>query len=1084
MNTYQTLLITRAKRLLIKALILVVFSIHFSQAYAQVCGTGQSLVAGQWTMIALPCAPTSNTVQDVFGDDLGNANYNVRWIVYERNESTDTYLPLSLSSLLNQGESYWILSLDAATVGVTGTATPLTTGNANCPSAAGCFEVMLTPPDINTATRQNMVGHPFPFDVDWADVVVEVDGTTTFTPSGADTAGFVSKTIHKYNGNGYDPFDDVTPAMEGVLNIYDGIWVETLGGSVGKTVKLLISDPMQPPVAQDDSYSFAADTNQNVAAPGLFNDNGSGADTLGVPAATLANFGGGSLGGAITDNAAGAVVALAGGSLQVNANGSWSLTGQPFTPGTYTFDYRLQNASGFSDATVTLIITPLASCTDDSYTATGNVGIDSTNGTNQSVLFNDTGTSSVTAFDAMSNNSTTTNVNVQPNGEFTYNPPAGFTGADSFTYTADGSLTCTVNITVSDRIWFIDNSGANGDGRLGSPFNSIANFNSTADSPGDTIFLDSGSGNYAGPLTLLNDQILIGEGATDTIANISGITFAPLSDTLPATSGTRPVIAHTTNNLTLGQGNTVRGLDVSNSGGTALNGNNFGNLTLSEVSVNNTAGAAINLGNGNPTASFTSVSASNSTNGIVLNNTTGSFTVTGDGTNAQNGSGGTIQNTTGVAVQLTSVNDISLSSMNFTGNGDTPTNGEHAIDADNLSGLNNLIRGSVFSGGNLASTDYINIQQSSGTLGNFTIDNSLFTGVTSSGNDAIFMRTTGASASATLTVLNNTHFQGIVGDGVQVTAENGGSSTVNISNSRFSNDSNIQPGGAGGAAASRLSMATGNGTLGSPSALNFTISSNTFNDTGVQAGALPVNTVGVVDIANNQVGSVMGTFSGNTIQNTEVDAGLRINADGTSQVLRLLIENNTLASVGDNGITIDIDDNPLDVDVTLRNNNIGAGPDNIAGNANDTPVSVLGGDGINLSIDRNSGGSTTADVSITNNQVTAANAPQALDVVIDADNLGGSNLLNLTLTGNTIVNQTDEAFDIEADDGGTICLNITGNSFTSVTNPPELDDESDGTFNVVGGVGNVSTNNTFNGVGLSTEGSFGTCTSPGAPTLP
>jgi hypothetical protein len=61
---------------------------------------------------------------------------------------------------------------------------------------------------------------------------------------------------------------------------------------------------------------------------------------------------------------------------------------------------------------------------------------------------------------------------------------------------------------------------------LTAPFNSLPNFVSgAADDPGDNIFLFRQSAtNYAGPLTLLNNQRLIGQGAT---ASIQTITATP-----------------------------------------------------------------------------------------------------------------------------------------------------------------------------------------------------------------------------------------------------------------------------------------------------------------------------------------------------------------------------------------------------------------------------------------------------------------------------------------------------------------------------------------------------------------------------
>src|SRR5437868_1243296 len=214
---------------------------------------------------------------------------------------------------------------------------------------------------------------------------------------------------------------------------------------------------------------------------------------------------------------------------------------------------------------------------DDSYSAIGNVSI-SPNAA-QGLLANDFepdgNTMTVTGNSAPSCGG---NLTVNSDGSFTFNPPAGFEGTCTFTYTvSDGQTspltnTGTVTITVAGMIWFVDNSQAsNGDGRLGTPFNSLPNFVSgAADDPGDNIFLYRQTAtNYAGPITLLNNQRLVGQGATVSLSSITGLTPQPYSAPLPATGGTRPVIATGSTNVTIGSGNTIRGLNLSNSGGTA-----------------------------------------------------------------------------------------------------------------------------------------------------------------------------------------------------------------------------------------------------------------------------------------------------------------------------------------------------------------------------------------------------------------------------------------------------------------------------------------------------------------------------------
>lgn len=92
-------------------------------------------------------------------------------------------------------------------------------------------------------------------------------------------------------------------------------------------------------------------------------------------------------------------------------------------------------------------------------------------------------------------------------GSFTYNPPAGFEGADSFFYTlSDGTASDTAQVTlnVSGMIWFINNNAsactslAAGCGRLSSPFSSLSSFasinNGTGNNPAanDNIFIYTG----------------------------------------------------------------------------------------------------------------------------------------------------------------------------------------------------------------------------------------------------------------------------------------------------------------------------------------------------------------------------------------------------------------------------------------------------------------------------------------------------------------------------------------------------------------------------------------------------------------
>lgn len=110
-------------------------------------------------------------------------------------------------------------------------------------------------------------------------------------------------------------------------------------------------------------------------------------------------------------------------------------------------------------------------------------------------------------------------VNLNPDGTFTYLPPAGYQGADSFTYTVTdqgGSQTQgTVNLTVRSMVWYVKNDApAGGSGRSNSPFNTLSAAES-ASAAGNTIYIYRGNGTDSGQnagITLKQGQRLIGAG--------------------------------------------------------------------------------------------------------------------------------------------------------------------------------------------------------------------------------------------------------------------------------------------------------------------------------------------------------------------------------------------------------------------------------------------------------------------------------------------------------------------------------------------------------------------------------------------
>lgn len=181
---------------------------------------------------------------------------------------------------------------------------------------------------------------------------------------------------------------------------------------------------------------------------------------------------------------------------------------------------------------------------------------------------------------------------IAADGSFTYDPPAGFSGVDTFAYTVrsdTGAAAAVVTIDVTGQtVWFVDDSAAaGGDGSFGAPFNSFTLVNGSSgigdvDAVGETIFVYAGT--YSVEFDLEVGQQLLGEAnGLDLIG--TGNDIAPgVRPTLNASSSF-PIIEF------FGANGTVRGFNINSTAGMALQGASVSNVTVAQVTVTANAGS-------------------------------------------------------------------------------------------------------------------------------------------------------------------------------------------------------------------------------------------------------------------------------------------------------------------------------------------------------------------------------------------------------------------------------------------------------------------------------------------------------------
>jgi large repetitive protein len=781
------------------------------------------------------------------------------------------------------------------------------------------------------------------------------------------------------------------------------------------TVTIAITPVNDAPVANPDTYNTGFHGTLNVAAPGVLG-NDTDAENDGLTAILVSGASQGTLvlnaDGSFSYTHTGASLGTDSFTYQVqDANGGISNTT------TVTINIANQAPVANGDSFLGVGNTELRVGTGPSLNPAVVIS--------GSVLANDTdadgGPSALVVTTTTTPSANGGSVTMNPNGSFNYFPPVGFLGTDSFSYTiTDGvaTSTATVTITMNERVWYVNTLAAGTlSGRSHDPFSTLGQAQA-ASVINDYIHVAQGT--YAGGIVLKNGQRLIGSGVplvvgpytlanatvrptlgnTITLANantIAGLTVAGISNGISGTgvsgntSITQVGITSGASGIVLtnvsgpfsltdvrvtpgGSGVVISGgspavtatnLDVVTSGAVGISAN-AGSLNIAAGSdgstVATTNAIAVDLNNLALNVSLRSVSASGSTHGIRLANTTGPFGITGNASVA--GSGGTIQNTTQRGASFIGTGGVALGYVNFT-NAAT-ANGDTAAVCGNTAAGTNLNCNAAIHFANVTSAllagvvvnGSAQIGINGNNVSNVTMNN---VQVTNAGNETFehgvqFVNLTGGSNNITNSTFSNNYHR-------QFTVQNStGTLNLGVASSAFT--SNGAATGAQGVLISGNSTAnmtvigsnntfTGNFSTGWQSdaigtaTMNVTLSNGAFTNNG--GGAIVLATAGgssmTYSVTGNtssgshqgaaisilkgtgSTGSMTGTVSGNTIGLAGVPGSacavdpcdaISLNANG-SGTFTTAVDNNTVRNFEGRAIALTAG-NTIQANAAIRNN--------------------------------------------------------------------------------------------------------------------------------------------------------------------
>jgi len=202
----------------------------------------------RWSLLTVPANSSTQTIEQLFGDDLPAATYEQEWALYRFDAATQEFVKPTLQDTLPQGSGFWMVQRTGTDVTIDLPA-DLTDGEAQltaaCASTEGCFSTPLPTSDVSATW--SLLGAPFKSPVDVTQIRVSSSDGTCAGGCDLDQAkatGLLRNDLWVYNsvsGN----YEKLTSSND--IAPWQGFWVQSSALPDDTNLTLHLPKPADPP---------------------------------------------------------------------------------------------------------------------------------------------------------------------------------------------------------------------------------------------------------------------------------------------------------------------------------------------------------------------------------------------------------------------------------------------------------------------------------------------------------------------------------------------------------------------------------------------------------------------------------------------------------------------------------------------------------------------------------------------------------------------------------------------------------------------------------------------------------------------